>query len=66
MIHANMGGGGGVWQVTKTLDMVQAKLLLGKLTIYRNISEYERNGVLKENRNDSAEIVMVGSPLSVA
>ena len=35
--------------------MVRAKLLLGKFMIYRNNSQYGRN-------NDSAEIVMVGSP----
>ena len=31
------------WQVTKMVDMVRAKLLLEKFTIYRNISEYRRN-----------------------
>ena len=35
----------------KTVDMVRAKLLLGKFTIYRNISEYGRNGVMKDRKS---------------
>ena len=38
------------WQVTEMVNIVRAKLLLGNLTIYRNISEYGCNGVIKDRK----------------